>query len=372
MEFTRKNSGTKLMQDLADISAGFKLSGDYLSCTQYGSGHIHDTYLLVTSGDKESTRYILQRLNTFVFRKPEALQDNLFRILEFLHQDASNHPDDIIYPEIVESGDGNTYITDQWGNIWRCFKYIEETHALDLVENADQAYQGGRMFGLFCSHLKKYNARRLHITIPDFLNIEIRLQQLMIAQMADPSGRLKMASKEFENILDKQLISRDFIRLKQALPERVTHNDTKISNVLFSNKTGRGISVIDLDTVMTGTLLTDFGDMVRTFTSEGGEEETDMSKVNSDPRLFEGLVNGFMAGTGDFIADVEKANLLLGAKLMIYMQSVRFLTDFLNGDVYYKIAYPEQNLDRTKNQLKLLESILEQEEDFGRILKNKM
>jgi Ser/Thr protein kinase RdoA (MazF antagonist) len=223
------------------------------------------------------------------------------------------------------------------------------------------------MFGMFSARLKDYNARRLHITIPDFLNMEVRLRQLMIAHHASPEERLKNASEGFERILANQQISSDFIRMRLALPERVAHNDTRISNVLFSNHTGKGISVIDLDTVMTGTLLTDFGDMVRTFTRESGENETE--GVRSNPVLFEAVLNGFMSVVHGFISEVEKANLLLGAKVMIYMQAVRFLTDYLNGDVYYKVTYPDQNLERAQSQLSLLESVLNQEDLLREIMK---
>ena len=356
------------MTDFTDTAAAFNVEGKFLSCEAHGSGHIHDTYLLKTTGTKQNRQYILQRLNTYVFRKPEALQDNLHRILEYLHQNASSYTDEMAYPVLLDSGDGNNYTIDRYGNYWRCYKYIIDSHALQVVENPEQAYEGGRMFGLFGARLKDYNARRLHITIPDFLNIEVRLRQLMIAQLANPAGRFEHSSAEFGKVMEHQLISRDFTRMRHALPDRVTHNDTKISNVLFSNKTDRGICVIDLDTVMTGTLLTDFGDMVRTFTAQGGEDEKDTGRVRCNPDLFEGLCNGFMAGVQGYISEVEKANLLLGAKLMIYMQAIRFLTDYLNGDVYYKITYHVQNLDRAKNQLKLLESFLEQEEQFREIL----
>jgi hypothetical protein len=359
------------MTEFADISASFKLEGDYHSCSPHGSGHIHDTYLLTVRRDKRQTRYILQRLNTHVFRKPEALQDNLRRILEYLHDPSNKHASGIVFPEPVLTPSGNNYSMDHEGNYWRCFRYIEYSRVYDRVETPEQAFEGSRLFGIFNAALKGYNPRRLHITIPDFLDIEVRLRQLMIAQLANPAGRLKHASGEFNRLLEHQLISRDFTRMRLALPDRVVHNDTKISNILFHKRTGRGISVIDLDTVMTGTLLTDFGDMIRTFTAETPEDDRDLESTRCNPGLFEAVYAGFMESVGDFISGVEHANLLLGAKLMIYMQAVRFLTDYLNGDVYYRIAYPFQNLDRAKNQLVLLDSFLSQEGVFRDILKKK-
>ena len=360
------------MTDFADIFASFNITGIYRSCESYGSGHVHDTYLLEATVKGVIRRYILQRLNTNYFRKPEAMQDNLRRILEYLKREREEHPGDgIIDPELVQSKEGSNFLKDRFGNYWRCLKFIEDSYILERVENAGLAYEGARIFGLFSARLINYNARRLHITIPDFMNMEVRLRQLMIAQLANPAGRFKHASGEFKKILDNQLISRDFTRIRHALPDRVTHNDTRISNVLFSNETGKGISVISLDTMMTGTLLTDFGDMVRTFTTERGENEKDLGSIRCNPELFEGVLNGFMASLDGFILDVERANLLLGAKVMIYMQAVRFLTDYLNGDVYYKTTYPVQNLDRAKNQMKLLESFLEQEVRLREIMKKK-
>ena len=163
-------------------------------------------------------------------------------------------------------------------------------------------------------------------------------------------------------------ISRKFTRISSALPDRVVHNDAKISNVLFRNGTKKGICVIDLDTVMTGTLLTDFGDMVRSFTSSGEEDQVDPGSFICREDLFEGLASGYIEGVGSFINEVERSNMLLGAKAVIYMQTVRFLTDYLNGDVYYKTAHPKHNLDRTRNQLGLLESLLEKEALLQEIL----
>ena len=351
------------MTDFNNIAHAFNLGGEVHGCHAHGSGHIHDTYLLEMQAGATSSRYILQRLNTHVFRKPEAIQDNLRRILDYLKKGTRKNTDpEVADLELIDARNGNNFFEDASGSYWRCFRYIEGTYILKHVHEPEQAYEGARLFGHFTGRLKDYNARRLHITIPDFLNIEFRLQQLMIAQMANPVGRMKHASQDFEKILEHQSISREFSRLRIALPDRVTHNDTKISNVLFSKETNKAVSVIDLDTVMTGTLLTDFGDMVRTFTVEHEEDETELEKIRCNPVFFDGLVSGYFQSVVEFITEVETANLLLGAKLMIFMQTIRFLTDFLNGDVYYKVSYPVQNLDRARNQMKLLESLLDQQD----------
>ncbi len=165
-----------------------------------------------------------------------------------------------------------------------------------------------------------------------------------------------------------QNISDQYIRLQEALPDRVVHNDCKINNVLFDQNTGKGMTVIDLDTVMTGTLLTDFGDMVRTFTVQGSEDSTEAAAFTCQAALFEGLVSGYANGLAQVIRDVEQANLLLGAKIVIYLQAIRFLADYINNDVYYKVSFPDQNLLRTRNQLNLLDSVLEQEAEFQGII----
>jgi len=353
------------MVDLLRIASNFKLQGDPHSCKSYGTGHIHDTYLLEAGKNK---RYILQSINTHVFQKPESVQDNIDRILTYLgesDQDSHGYRDF----ELLRTGEEQTMFADEAGNFWRCFTYIEGTLTHEKVENPEQAYEGGRSFGYFCTRLKDYDSRRLHITIPNFRDAEWRQKQLIYAELTNPGERLKRAQTDLKRIKKLAGIPEKFIRISGALPDRVVHNDTKITNVLFDVHSGKGISVIDLDTVMTGTLLTDFGDMVRSFTSIGEEDATSPELFNCREDLFEGLVSGYSEPVSVIIEDVEKANLLLGAKIAIYLQAARFLTDYLTGDKYYKTSYPEQNLSRTRNQLGLLESLLSKEELLSRILK---
>ncbi len=356
------------MTDLLDIAGFFDLNGEAYSCVPYGSGHIHDTYLLEAKNE-EVHRYILQRMNTFVFTKPEAVQDNIWRILSFLKkQEGEKHPSGIKDLDLVETKEGELFFQDSRGLYWRCFHFIDNTFVLDNVQNPSQAFEGARLFGDFLARLNDYNPRRLHVTIPHFMDVEWRLKQLAYAEFTNPDARLKKAQPELKRIRQLQGISEQFIRLQKALPDRVVHNDTKINNVLFDQETGKGITVIDLDTIMTGTLLTDFGDMVRTFTVKGSEDSTDKASYTCQAALFEGLVSGYAEVLSPVITEVERANLLLGGKIVIYMQAIRFLTDYINKDVYYKITTPEQNLLRTRNQLNLLGSVLEQETDLQRII----
>ena len=356
------------MTDLLQVAAEFALKGEAFSYSDYGSGHIHDTFLLESGDRRNPTRYVLQRLNTTVFAKPEAVQDNISRILEHLKKDpGSDHG--FRDPEIIATHDGRTLYVDRGGNYWRCYAYIEDAITLERVENPEQAREAALSFGMFTARLKDYDPRRLHITIPNFMDVEWRQKQLAYTEFTQPGSRLKESQPELKKIRRLSDIPARFIKIRQALPDRVAHNDTKISNILFDVKSGKGISVIDLDTVMTGTLLTDFGDMVRSFTPSGDEDQSRPEAFNCREDVFEGIVTGYAEAVSPLITEVEKMNLLLGAKVVIYMQAMRFLTDYLKGDTYYKTSYADQNLHRTRNQLGLLESLLKKEELLQGILK---
>lgn len=356
------------MSDLLTIAGKFDLAGEAFSCKPYGSGHIHDTYLLETN-EEDVNRYILQRINTFVFTKPDAVQENIWRILSFLKKlEEINQPVGIRDLELIETRDGEMAFIDADGSYWRCFDYIDNTFVLQNVQNPSQAFEGARLFGDFMARLMDYDPRRLHVTIPRFMDAAWRQEQLTMAEFTNPGDRLKQVQPELRRIRNLQSISDHYIRLEEALPDRVVHNDCKINNVLFNQATGKGMTVIDLDTVMTGKMLTDFGDMVRTFTVQGSEDSTDEAAYTCQSALFEGLVSGYAEVLAPLITEVERANLLLGGKIVIYLQAIRFLADYINGDVYYKVSFPEQNLLRTRNQLNLLDSVLEQESDLQGII----
>jgi len=360
--------GVEQMSDLLTIASKFDLNGEASSCKPFGSGHIHDTYLLETK-DEEVQRFILQRINTFVFTKPDAVQENIWRILSFLKNlEKANKPIGIRDLGLIETIDGELAFIDSGGSYWRCFDYIDNTFVLQNVQNPSQAFEGARLFGDFMARLMDYDPRRLHVTIPRFMDAEWRQEQLTTAEFTNPGERLKQAQPELKRIRQLQSISDQYIRLQEALPDRVVHNDCKINNILFNQATGKGMTVIDLDTVMTGKMLTDFGDMVRTFTVQGSEDSTEEAAYTCQAALFEGLVSGYAEVLAPVITEVERANLLLGGKIVIYLQAIRFLADYINNDVYYKVSSPEQNLLRTRNQLNLLDSVLEQESDLQAII----
>lgn len=355
------------MTDPLEAGSRFRLAGKPISCEPYGDGHIHDTYLLQAGEKLQPSRYILQRMNNRVFAKPEAVQDNIYRIHSWLEKNPGLGKGLCLPGLVLTSGDRDIY-RDAEGNFWRCFEFIENAVTLEKVSDPEQAFEGGRCFGVFIGGLIQYDPRRLHVTIPNFMDMEWRQKQLIYAELIQPGKRHKKVQSELARIRGLSEIPDRFIRIRHALPDRVVHNDTKISNILFEANSGRGLCVIDLDTVMTGTLLTDFGDMVRSFTASGTEDDPAGSECRTD--LFEGLASGFCGVVSSFVNDIEKSNLLLGAKAVIYMQAIRFLADYLQGDTYYKTSYPDHNLDRARNQLGLLESLLAKEERLLGILED--
>lgn len=351
------------------ITGKFLTQGDFYSCEPYGSGHIHSTYLLTTKSGEQFNKYILQKFNTTVFREPEKVLENISKITAHLNE-RSKGDEKISYLSMIPAGKGNYWYLDEQHHYWRCFKFIDNSMTLEKVDTPGQAKESAKAFGNFIVALSGFEPSELHITIPDFHNISKRLNDLQDTINSDGLSRRIDAVDEIRKVEEMRKIASDFLAVHTDLPIRVTHNDTKINNILFDAETGKGLCVIDLDTVMPGTILSDFGDMVRTFTSPSEEDEKDPGKVFFRPEIFFALAEGFIEETAPILSAVEKNNLFLGGKLMIYMQAIRFLTDFLAGDVYYKTDYPEHNLVRARNQLKLLDSFIEHEREAEELLKS--
>lgn len=357
------------MNNFRIITGKFLVHGEFYSCKPYGSGHIHSTYLLKTKLAEQFNKYILQKFNTSVFREPEKVLENIQKITSYLNKQ-SNENEGISYLSMIPAGKGDYWYLDEKHNYWRCFQFIENTVTLDKVDNPGQAKEGAKAYGNFIVALSAFEPSEIHATIPDFHNICRRLNDLQNAVDTDKMSRKIQAVDEIIKVGAMNEIATEFLSVYDDLPIRVTHNDTKINNVLFDLETGKGLCVIDLDTVMPGTVLSDFGDMVRTFTSPSEEDERDLGKVMFRPEIFSALAEGFLEETAHILSPAEKNNLLLGGKLMIYMQAIRFLTDFLAGDIYYKTDYPEHNLVRTRNQLKLFDSLMEHEKEAEEFLKS--
>jgi len=356
-----------LKPDIRTIAYEFQIAGDFVSAESFGSGHINDTYRVIFAYGGGQHRYILQRLNHTVFPKPLAVMENLQRVTAHLAQKFAGQPDAVRRAlALVSARDGKFFYHDATGNFWRVFPFIERTRTVDVVETPAQAFAAAQAFGQFQKMLADLPTPRLHETIPDFHHTPKRFAALEKAVAADTGNRATLAKPEIEFALRHRAICG--VLLDANLPERVTHNDTKINNVLLDAATGAGVCVIDLDTVMPGLALYDFGDMVRSMTNPAAENDHDLAKVEMQFPAFEGLLRGYLSSAADFLTPAEKNLLPVSGAVIAFELGLRFLTDFLNGDVYFKTRRAGENLNRCRAQFKLFESIRRQETVMQKLL----
>jgi Ser/Thr protein kinase RdoA (MazF antagonist) len=342
----------------------FQFHGEVAEIAPHGNGHINDTYRVECHGAGAPMRYVLQHINRNVFRNPAAVMQNIERVTAHLGAQAAREPDAARRVlKLIPAQDGRNWHVDAEGGTWRAFQFIDGAHTYEAATSAGQAFQAARAFGRFQQQLANLPAPRLHDTIPDFHSTPRRFAALEQAIASDVKGRAILARPEIEFALARQPIAG--VLLKANLPERITHNDTKFNNVLLDDATGEGICVIDLDTVMPGLALYDFGDMVRTTTSPAAEDEQDLSKVTMQFPLFEALVRGYLESAGGFLTAAEKKYLAFSGKLITFEIGIRFLADHLAGDTYFKVHREGHNLDRCRTQFKLVESIERQEEKMN-------
>jgi aminoglycoside phosphotransferase (APT) family kinase protein len=347
----------------------FQIGGNFLGAAPYGSGHINDTYHATFQQAGATVRTILQRINSHIFKNPSALMENIQRVTTHLAAQVEGEPDcSRRVLTLIPARDGRAWHVDAEGDYWRAYRFIEKAQTYDAVESADQAFQAAKAFGRFQTMLVGLPAPRLHDTIPDFHHTLKRFIALEQAIASDVAGRAILSQPEIEFALAHQSIAG--VLLDANLPERVTHNDTKFNNVMLDDATGEGICVIDLDTVMAGLAPYDFGDMVRTTTSPSKEDERDLSKVTMQFPMFEALVRGYLASAGAFLTKAEKQHLAFSGKLITFEQGIRFLTDYLAGDTYFKVSCDSHNLHRCRTQFKLVESIERQEERMNRLVES--
>jgi Ser/Thr protein kinase RdoA (MazF antagonist) len=293
--------------------------------------------------------------------------ENIQRVTSHLAAHLSADPDrDRRVLTLIPAQDGRPWRQDAEGSYWRVYRFIERARTYDAVESPKQAFQAAKAFGQFQKMLVDLPAPHLHSTIPDFHHTPKRFKAFERALAADTAGRAVLAKPEIEFALaHHSMVS---LLLDARLPDRVTHNDTKFNNVMFDDETGEGICVVDLDTVMPGLALYDFGDMVRTATSPADEDEPDLSKVTMQLPMFEALARGYLSSAGSFLTKAERQHLAFAGKLITFEQGIRFLTDYLSGDTYYKVHREGHNLDRCRTQFKLVESIEQQEEKMDRLV----
>jgi Ser/Thr protein kinase RdoA (MazF antagonist) len=354
-------------QDIRSIASRFRVPGEFVSAKPHGSGHINDTYCVTFDERGTQTRYIVQWINHHIFKNPEAVMDNIQRVTTHLAARMAHNPDaKRRVLSLVLANDGKSFYCDADGNHWRAYDFIEGARTFDTVESPQQAFEAAKAFGHFQSMLSDLPAPRLHDTIPDFHHTPKRFAALEQAIEADVKNRAAQAKGEIEFALKRKPIAS--VLLDARLPERITHNDTKFNNVLLDDKSGEGICVIDLDTVMPGLAVYDFGDMVRSATNSAREDERDQSKVQMQFPMFESLVKGYLASASEFLTRSEKELLAFSGKLITFETGIRFLTDFLSGDTYFKVHREGHNLDRCRTQFKLMESIEEQEAKMNELV----
>jgi hypothetical protein len=355
--------------DIASIIRQFNIDGDYLEATPYGSGHINDTYRAAFDYEGARSRYILQRINDSIFKEPIEVMENIQRVTEHLAAKLSSQPDsERLMLTLIPAHDERAWYLDATGNYWRVYRFIERAHTYDAVESPEQALQAAKAFGRFQKLLADLPAPRLHEVIPDFHHTPKRFAAFEQAIASDVAHRAALVQPEIQFALARRSIAN--VLHDAGLPERIVHNDTKFNNVLLDDASGEGLCVIDLDTVMPGLALHDFGDMVRTATSPAEEDEQDLSKVTMQFPMFEALVRGYLSSTHNFLTDAEKEHLVAAGKVIAFEQGIRFLTDYLMGDTYYKIHRDGHNLDRCRTQFKLLESIEQQEEKMSNLVRS--
>lgn len=336
--------------------------------TPLKGGHINDTFLVEDQG-----KFTLQRINRYVFPSPENIMENITGVTEFLRekiQDRGGDPDRETL-NIRRTVNGDLLYKDKDGEPWRCMTYVDGASSRETVENAAMLREAGRAFGEFQKLLSSYPAHTLHETIVNFHNTPERYRQLMEAAEKDQAGRLAQVGPEMAFAAQREkacALLMDLLR-QGKLPLRVTHNDTKMSNVLIDDATGKALCVIDLDTVMPGLTAFDFGDSIRAGATTAAEDEADLSKVHFDLGLFEAYAEGFLSAAGDALTPLELETLPDGAILMTFEVGIRFLADYLNGDVYFRTAYPEHNLVRARNQFRLVEEMEQQRAGMNEIIR---
>lgn len=338
---------------LSDIVKQFAID---VNVEAYGNGHINDTYIA-----NSEPRYILQRINSAIFKNPEQVMENIVGVTEFLRKKiiAEGGDPDRETLTVIKTNDGKNFYKTADGNYFRMYKYIERSVGYEMVESPEQFYEAARAFGKFQHMLSDYPAEKLYDTIPLFHDTRKRFADFEEAVANDIAGRKALVQKEIDFVLSRKADASVVLDAIAAgeVPLRVTHNDTKLNNVLLDAETGEGVCVIDLDTVMPGSLLYDFGDALRFGASSGAEDEIYLDKIYFDLELFEAFTKGFIKEVGNVLTPKEIELLPFSAKLLTYECGMRFLGDYLNGDTYFKIHREHHNLDRARTQFKLVADI---------------
>lgn len=345
---------------IVDVCRAFGIEGDPVHYKTFTDGHINSTFLVVFSNKGEETKYLVQNINTVVFKDPDALMQNVVNVTHYLRKrirEAGGDPERETL-HFRKTTDGALCLHDG-GCCWRIYAFIDHSYTYDLIEDSAIFRSAGESFGRFQRLLANYPIDSLYETIPDFHDTPKRLQALKDAAAADSINRASTVQNEIAFALAREGDAGVALQLLNAgkVPLRVTHNDTKLNNILFDETTKQGLCVIDLDTIMPGLSLYDFGDAIRFGAKTAKEDEADLSKVSLSLELFEAYTDGYLSACAEALTKAEVDHLAFSAKLMTYECGVRFLTDYLCGDTYFKIDYPDHNLVRARNQFKLVSEI---------------
>jgi hypothetical protein len=358
---------------IEDISRQFQIYGEILHAEPCKIGHINETFAATYAQAGTRVRYIHQKINQNVFKDPESLMNNLTRVTTHIRNKLSRRGERDVTRKaliLVPARDGRPFHRNGDGDYWRTFFFVEGAQTFEAVQTTAQAFQAGCAFGNFQSLLVDLPGERLVETIPGFHNTRKRFDHFQKAAGEDHCNRAQSASAEIDFALRHEGIVDVLLNALASgqIPERITHNDTKFNNVMLDNATGSQICVLDLDTVMPGLVLYDFGDMVRTTTSSTLEDEKDLSRIQMQMPMFEALTRGYLEAAGEFLTPAEKALLAFSGKLITFTIGLRFLTDYLAGDKYFRVHRPGHNLDRCRTQFKLMESIEQQEEAMQNLI----
>jgi Ser/Thr protein kinase RdoA (MazF antagonist) len=363
-----------MIPDLQRIFSRFLAEGSFLEGKAFGPGHIHDTYRIMTA-EKDCDDYLLQRLNSNVFRDIPSLQENMERVTAHLRMKLAAIEGSDVKREclslVPDRETGKSFITDDEGRYWRMFVFIPDHRSYERVDSRHKAFEGGRIIGRFQALLAALPGKPLHETIPHFHDIAHRLETFHSVIERDPAGRADSVRDQIEEIVSREEEMKTILRLgaEGKIPLRITHNDTKFNNILFDNN-DRALLLIDLDTVMPGYVHYDFGDAIRTATNRAEEDSEDLSAVSMDIEIYRAYAEGFLSETRNTLNATETEYLPFAPKLLTYIMATRFLTDYIDGDHYYKIRYPLHNLQRAMVQLTLLRDMEAQYNHMVQIINN--
>ena len=347
----------------------FNIEGEIVHIEECHNGHINRTYFLTYDTGK---RYVMQMVNTDIFKKPDEVMENIVGVTEHIRHgfEAKGIDPERRALRVIWTKSGKWGHVDRRGIYWRMYDFVEDSNCYMQVESAEMFTKVGVAFGQFQRQLADFDASRLHESIPNFHNTEWRFENLKKAIAENKSGRAHLVEDEIKFALDRKDIT-SFVNKSIAdgsLTLRVTHNDTKLNNIMMDKETGEGICVIDLDTVMPGSVLADFGDSIRFGASSAAEDETDLDKVYCRLDMFEAFAKGFIEGLEGSLSESEIRALPMGALILTYETGIRFLSDYLDGDVYFRVAHPNHNLDRARNQFKLVADMEEKMDEMKAIV----